>query len=267
MADFPALPIWTDAFIADTTHLTAEEIGAYFMLLMVAWRSPGCALPNDDKLIMKYSRVSPYRWAQLRDTVMSFWTLEDGVWKQKKLSKVREQVGNISNQNRINGSKGGKAKALKYNDAVLANATNSPKRNSTNQNQNQIGSNEPSARARFETFWNEYPNRVKENAAWAEWQAVDGDSESEKIMSGLEAYRANKPEDRQWLNPDSFLRDRRWKDFEKQKPVEQVTVDAETAARFWKEKEKPYALRQLEKEFPQPWTLMVPKEWAEKHGQ
>lgn len=47
MADFPALPLWTDAYLADTTDLTAEQHGVYLILLMLAWRRSDCALPDD----------------------------------------------------------------------------------------------------------------------------------------------------------------------------------------------------------------------------
>ena len=40
MADFPALPFFTDAYLGDTQHLTLEEHGAYQKLLYIAWRSP-----------------------------------------------------------------------------------------------------------------------------------------------------------------------------------------------------------------------------------
>lgn len=32
MAEFPALPLWTDAYIGDTAHLTNEEHGVYLRL-------------------------------------------------------------------------------------------------------------------------------------------------------------------------------------------------------------------------------------------
>lgn len=137
MAEFPALPIWTDAFIADTLHLTAEETGAYFMLLLCAWRSPDCALPNDDTDLCRFARSTPRRWTKIRDRVMRFWTLEDGHWKQKRLSKVRVDVTRNVDQKRHAGKLGGEAKALKYKEASVAAATKPPKRLSANQNQNQ----------------------------------------------------------------------------------------------------------------------------------
>lgn len=48
MAQFPCLPLWTDAWIADTHTLDRAERGLYMDLLILMWRSPGCSVPNDD---------------------------------------------------------------------------------------------------------------------------------------------------------------------------------------------------------------------------
>jgi uncharacterized protein YdaU (DUF1376 family) len=48
MAEFPSLPLWTDAFIGDTEHLTHAEAGLYLRILMLMWRSPRCRIPDDD---------------------------------------------------------------------------------------------------------------------------------------------------------------------------------------------------------------------------
>jgi len=49
MAKYPSMPLFPDAWIADTQHLTNEEQGVYFRLVMFAWRTPSCALPDDDR--------------------------------------------------------------------------------------------------------------------------------------------------------------------------------------------------------------------------
>lgn len=105
MSKFPSLPLFTDAFISDTTHLTAQETGAYLMLLMVAWRFPDCRLPDDDALLARSARVSPRVWAKIKPTVMSFWTLEDNFWHQKRLVKERLWCTERASLSRTNGKR------------------------------------------------------------------------------------------------------------------------------------------------------------------
>lgn len=86
MSSFPSLPLFTDAFIADTGHLSAQQTGAYMMLLMMAWRSPECRLPDDDDKLARWARVDRRTWLKIKPAVMEFWTLADGFWAQKRLA-------------------------------------------------------------------------------------------------------------------------------------------------------------------------------------
>lgn len=91
MAEFPALPLFTDAYLADTRHLTTEEHGAYLLLMMEAWRRPDCSLPDDDRLLARLSGLSVERWTEVSSVIMSFWQ-RDGrrkTWTQKRLVKER----------------------------------------------------------------------------------------------------------------------------------------------------------------------------------
>lgn len=58
MAELPFMPLWTDAYLADTDHLSFEEHGVYLKLLMTIWRTPGCQIPNDQEWICRRLRVS-----------------------------------------------------------------------------------------------------------------------------------------------------------------------------------------------------------------
>jgi uncharacterized protein YdaU (DUF1376 family) len=91
MADFPALPFWTDAYLADTRHLTTLEHGAYFLLMMEAWRRPTCSLPDDDRMLARLAGLSLDEWEEVKIVVMSFWKLDgrSKSWSQKRLSKER----------------------------------------------------------------------------------------------------------------------------------------------------------------------------------
>lgn len=93
MAEFPYMPLWTDAYLADTRHLTTEEHGAYILLLIEAWRRPNCSLPDDDKLLSRLAGLGPDQWAEIKDTVLAFWE-RDGrskTWTQKRLFSEREK--------------------------------------------------------------------------------------------------------------------------------------------------------------------------------
>lgn len=96
MADYPALPLWTDRYFADTRHLSRDEHGAYLLLLMEAWRRPRCSLPDDDVLLARLTCSTPDEWAALKSTVMAFWSLDgrSKEWTQKALSKERDFLSN-----------------------------------------------------------------------------------------------------------------------------------------------------------------------------
>lgn len=116
MSAFPSLPLFTDAFIADTVHLNAQETGAYLMLLMVAWRTPECRLPDDDARLCRWARVDPRTWGRIKPKVMEFWRLADGHWTQKRLTQERDIVSKRAEAARTNGRHGGRPKSLKIHD-------------------------------------------------------------------------------------------------------------------------------------------------------
>lgn len=116
MSTFPHLPLFTDAFIADTGHLSAQETGAYLMLLMMAWRLPECRLPDSDDKLARWARVDRRTWLRIKPTVMEFWTLTEGFWVQKRLSKERDVVSKRAEVARKNGEQGGRPKSLEIND-------------------------------------------------------------------------------------------------------------------------------------------------------
>src|SRR5690349_18530614 len=59
---------------------------------MIAWRTEGCRLPDDDQRIARMLGVTAARWRKLKPVVMAFWTLEEGHWTQRRLSKERQFV-------------------------------------------------------------------------------------------------------------------------------------------------------------------------------
>jgi uncharacterized protein YdaU (DUF1376 family) len=86
MSRLPMMPLFVDAYLADTTHLTAEESGAYLHLLMAMWRRNG-EIPDDDDDLARISRVAPKRWSRVKQRIMPFLTINAaGELTQKRLT-------------------------------------------------------------------------------------------------------------------------------------------------------------------------------------
>lgn len=110
MAKYPALPLFTDAYMADTRHLTTAQHGAYLLLLMTAWRMPECSLPDDDDFLSRITGMDKRTWNRNKDIIMAFWKLDEKQkWCQGRLKDERNYVEQLSNKN----SEAGKASALK----------------------------------------------------------------------------------------------------------------------------------------------------------
>ena len=116
MVAYPAMPLFTDAYLADTRHLTTEQHGAYLLLLMCAWRSRACAFADDDGALARIAGLSPTKWRRMRPVLAGFFDIRDGLWRQGKLTSVHDDVAARVARNRASGAKGGRARALKQSD-------------------------------------------------------------------------------------------------------------------------------------------------------
>ncbi len=91
MAQLPIMPLYTDAFIGDTLHLSPSEMGSYLLLLLAMWRAGG-SLPDDDATLRRISRVSANNWPRVRDNLRAMLTIEDGRVTQKRLHAEFKKV-------------------------------------------------------------------------------------------------------------------------------------------------------------------------------
>ena len=82
-----------------------------------------------------------------------------------------------------------------------------------------------------EVFWSEYPHKVGRASALSKLESVRKRGVSWVVlMAGLRAYKRDKPADRQWCNPATWLHQDRWLDQPadgKTEPVaERMTLEA-----------------------------------------
>jgi uncharacterized protein YdaU (DUF1376 family) len=120
MAEAPIWPVATDALVADTMALDAEQTGAYVMLLMCLWRAPEARLPLDHNKLARMARVSARRWAKVWSAISDFFTVEAGLLSQKRVTSDRLKVREKIRVARENGERGGRPKAWKNNEASEA---------------------------------------------------------------------------------------------------------------------------------------------------
>lgn len=122
MAALPYMPLYVADYMADTSHLTTTEHGAYMLLLMAMWRSGG-ALPNDDVRLSRVARLPLDKWRRMAPTILALMTVENGFVSQGRLvQELQHSQGRVAKR-REAGKAGFRAKSLKNKDADQANAT------------------------------------------------------------------------------------------------------------------------------------------------
>lgn len=127
MAEFPVLPFFTDAYLADTRHLTAAQHGAYLLLLMTAWRSTDCRLPDDDNFLARAAAMDIRTWRVNKAVVMAFWKKdEQQKWCQGRLEDERKNVEQMRSKNVA----AGKVSALKRKERHSTTVTTKPQQDS-----------------------------------------------------------------------------------------------------------------------------------------
>ena len=83
MARLPIMPVFTDAPVGDTLHLSHDQFGAYMLILIATWRDNGQALPDDGRRMAYLTRATVKEWrTRLRPVLVEFFDISDGHWHQ-----------------------------------------------------------------------------------------------------------------------------------------------------------------------------------------
>lgn len=110
MAALPYMQFYVADYLADTTHLTAEEHGAYMLLLFSYWQT-GKPLRIDR--LATVARIPNDRWPSVAETLSEFFHVTATHWVQFRveadLEAVNSKVATASNA----GKASAKARALK----------------------------------------------------------------------------------------------------------------------------------------------------------
>lgn len=104
------MPLYWADYLADTTHLTTEEHGAYLLLIGTYWRRAR-ALPDDDRFLATVTKSSMKKWKIIRPKVIEFFSLRDGHLHHERIENEILKATERLNSARANGRAGGLAKS------------------------------------------------------------------------------------------------------------------------------------------------------------
>jgi uncharacterized protein YdaU (DUF1376 family) len=124
MSTHPYIPLYVDDFEAATAHLTPEEDGIYNRLIRLAWRTPGCSLPNDPAWLARKIRVTEADFERVAKPILAeFFKVQRGRLVQKRLKAEYENISRKKSARVAAGKRGGDAKALKTKENAPSNAS------------------------------------------------------------------------------------------------------------------------------------------------
>lgn len=105
------MPLNVGDYLRDTGHLTAEQHGIYFLLLMAMWAQGG-VLPNKPQTLSRIAKLTPRRWAKQAPVILPYFHGDSSWLVQKRLAnELRKSRGFIESA-RQSGKAGNDAKAL-----------------------------------------------------------------------------------------------------------------------------------------------------------
>ena len=189
------MPLFTDAYLGDTTHLSTLEHGAYLLLLIVAWRNGG-HLPNDDRLLARYTRLTAAQWQRVKPTIMAFFEADGANIFQAKQRKTFNAVRQQHQLRSEAGRKGGMAKSLKTNDLPLAGLKQTPSKtlaSKTKTKQEEEREDKSSPKKVGSVAWVEGEKPPDEWITWAVaelgWPRRNAEREATKFIDYALAHR------------------------------------------------------------------------------
>lgn len=101
------MPLYIADYLGDTTHLTTEQHGAYFLLLMACWKQGG-VLADNDAALAATARLGLAQWRKHRPVIQAFFTAQVGQWSHKRISEELAKAEKLSLARSQTGSRGGR---------------------------------------------------------------------------------------------------------------------------------------------------------------
>lgn len=86
MAALPYMQFHIAEYLADTSHLSTEEHGAYLLLIFNYWQR-GKPLDNTGGRLSNVVRMSNERWAEVQIALREYFSIDDEIWTHHRIDR------------------------------------------------------------------------------------------------------------------------------------------------------------------------------------
>lgn len=114
------MPLYVADYLADTMHLSTEQHGAYFLLLLAAWKNGG-SVPNDTLKLRSITRMDAKKWQESSQTLGEFFFVTPNLWTHNRVTKELNKAKTNSEERSKSGKKGA-AKRWQSDGKAIANS-------------------------------------------------------------------------------------------------------------------------------------------------
>jgi uncharacterized protein YdaU (DUF1376 family) len=236
MTSLPYMQLYVSDYLADTAHLTAQQHGAYMLLLMNYWQR-GKPLDNTNERLSHVARLSPEEWEQAKPTLEEFFVIDGDLWSHARveddLEKIREKSAKASFAGRrsvvarnFNGRSTGVQQALNHKEEEEDKEEDKDKKDYAKL---------------FDQFWEIYPLKMGKAKAFLSFKKVLKTIDFEIVLKGAQRYKLDPNREQAYtLYPTTWLNGHRWLD----EPLPTITSPQENK----REKELQQAKEKAERE-------------------
>ena len=128
----PAFQFYVKDFLSGTSHMSAKEVGVYIRLLCHSWDRDG--LPDDDVILARLAGepiglpLASFR-EEYAFVMEKFFTDEDGILRNARLERYREEIRKKRAKLAENARKGGESTKKKWEEASSSGKAKRPSKN------------------------------------------------------------------------------------------------------------------------------------------
>jgi uncharacterized protein YdaU (DUF1376 family) len=123
-SSLPYMQFFPADYLADTSHLSTVEHGAYLLLIMNYWQRGESLKAKDENALdcrlAQIARLSLEQWLEVKETIAEFFETGPTEWRHGRIERDLGKVKEKSLSNQANGKKGAETRWNKKNSQAIA---------------------------------------------------------------------------------------------------------------------------------------------------